>query len=113
MVKKTKAERKAQKAAALKETCLHCVFFEVHQDKWPDWRADGDNVDQTAFNDLVRSAVKIVAEVFSMLEPVGQLTFMRRVMQHYGDIAKENSDDKMPTLSEMIDIIRSQINTKH
>jgi hypothetical protein len=55
----------------------------MHQHKWPDWKPDSEvetEASLTAFNDLVRSAVKITAEVFTMLDPTDQIKFMRNVM---------------------------------
>jgi hypothetical protein len=71
---------KRDMAKQMEDVCLHCAFFQAHGDKWPDWRPDGDNVNVEAFNDLCRSAVKIVAEVFSMLDEGDQMHFMQRVM---------------------------------
>jgi 4-alpha-glucanotransferase len=84
--RKTKAEQTAQTAKELEDMCLHCAFFTLHGDKWPEWRADGDNVSQDAFNDLVRSTVKIVAEVFTMLAPLDQVQFMSKVMTSYREM---------------------------
>jgi hypothetical protein len=114
MSKKKKTERQLT-AEELKEVCLHCAFFTMHQDKWPDWRADGNNVSQDAFNDLVRSTVKIVAEVFTMLDPIGQMTFMRKVMETYAKHMDEQQPDHTPhSLSELITILMNNVDeTKH
>jgi len=71
---------KKAKAKLLKGMCLHCAFLKIHQDKWPNWRPDADNQSPDAFNDLVRSTVKITAHVFSMLGEANQMMFMREVM---------------------------------
>ena len=70
---------KKAKAKLLKGMCLHCVFFHIHRDKWPNWRPDKDNQSEDAFNDLVHSAAKITAQVFSMLDEADQMIFMRQV----------------------------------
>ena len=72
---------KADMARQMEDVCLHCAFFQAHGDKWPDWKPDSDIVStNAAFNDLVRSAIKIVAEVFSMMDEADQMTFIRHVM---------------------------------
>jgi hypothetical protein len=72
---------KKAKAKLLEDVCLHCGFFKMHGDKWPDWRPDKhSDVDNAAFNDLCKSAIKITAEVFSMLDEGDQMMFMRQVM---------------------------------
>ena len=83
MTKKTKKQKEQDTAKELADVCLHCAFFKMHQDKWPDWKPSDDNETEEssrAFNDLVRSAVKITAEVFTMLDPMDQMKFMRNVM---------------------------------
>lgn len=78
-------KKKLDKAELLKDVCLHCGFMTMHHDKWPNWKPeieyDETNVEHNnAFNDLVRSAAKIVAEVFMMLSPLDQMKFMSNVM---------------------------------
>jgi hypothetical protein len=94
--------------------CLHCAFFQVHGDKWPDWKADGDNVSQEAFNDLVRSAVKIVAEVFTMLDPLGQMRFMNQVMTSYTAMEGDSEGVSLTEIKEIAEIFRRHSGpTKH
>ena len=82
------AKRRARNAELLKrdvakqmeDVCLHCAFFKAHADKWPDWKPNSGDDEGVAFNDLCRSAVKIVAELFTMLNESDQMYFMQRVM---------------------------------
>jgi hypothetical protein len=79
---KREDKRKADTAKQLADVCLHCVFFQTHRDKWPDWpdwKPDADRELSAAFNDLVESAIKITAVVFSMLDESDQMAFMRQV----------------------------------
>jgi hypothetical protein len=87
-----KAAQRIKKVATveqLKDVCLHCAFFSMHGDKWPEWKPSDENEGTPAFNDLVRSTVKIVAEVFTMLDSVDQMQFMRQVMERYMQTANE------------------------
>jgi hypothetical protein len=83
MSKKKKAEQQAPTAEELKDVCLHCAFFQMHGDKWPGWKPTGDGQTSAAFNDLVCSTAKVVAEVFTMLDKMGQMQFMHQVMTIY------------------------------
>ena len=105
---------KKAKAKLLEDVCLHCGFFKMHSDKWPDWRPDAENQSTDAFNDLVRSAIKIVAEIFSMLDTADQMQFMRNVMvsQAVGELAK---DKDAVSLKEVLEKVKTALNgpTKH
>jgi hypothetical protein len=102
----------------LAEACLHCAFFAMHGEKWPKWKPNSDHtpVNQEAFNDLVQSAVKIVAEIFTMLDPMGQMVFMHKVMELYTENRDRDHDsvNETMTLSEVLRLLRSAAsNTKH
>jgi hypothetical protein len=73
-------KKKEKLAKQMEDVCLHCAFFQAHHDKHPDWKPDDNNVTAEAFNDLVHSAIKITAEVFSMLDEGDQMVFMHKVM---------------------------------
>jgi hypothetical protein len=109
--------KKAKKAKLLEDVCLHCGFMQMHGDKWPEWRADGDNVSQDAFNDLVRSTVKIVAEVFTMLDPMGQMQFQRRVMNSYMEMQRGSEEASPEDIKEIAQAILGSVSdggsTKH
>ena len=74
-------KRAKAKAKEMEDICLHCGFFQLHHDKWPDWRPGPEinGESSEAFSDLVRSAIKIVAEVFSMLDEADRMKFYNRV----------------------------------
>jgi hypothetical protein len=103
-------KKKGKLAKQMEEVCLHCAFFQAHHDKWPDWRADADNVTAEAFNDLVRSAIKITAEVFSMLDESDQMIFMRNVM-----VARAIHDMEDKPVKEIMEAVARvlQGTTKH
>ena len=105
---------KKAKAKLLEDVCLHCGFFKMHADKWPDWRPDADNRNKDAFNDLVRSAIKIVAEIFSMLDTADQMQFMHNVMvaQAVNTLAE---DKDARSLKEVLERVKVALNgpTKH
>jgi hypothetical protein len=117
MGKKSKAEKQALTAKELKGVCLHCAFFTMHGDKWPEWRADGDNVSQDAFNDLVRSAVKIVAEIFTMLSPLDQMQFQSRVMKSFMEMQGGGESASLEEIKDIAQAIMRSVNgggpTKH
>jgi hypothetical protein len=104
-----KKSNKEWREDVLKDVCLHCAFFNIHKDKWPDWKPSGDNKTDDAFNDLVRSTIKIVAEVFTMLDPMGQMKFMRRVMETYAT----SESDAPQTLAELLKVFHATEKTKH
>jgi hypothetical protein len=116
MGKKSKAEKRALTAKELEGVCLHCMFFTAHGDKWPDWRADND-ANPEAFNDLVRSAIKIVAEIFTMLSPLDQMQFQRRVMNSYMEMQRGGEDASLEEIKDIAQAILSSVNgggpTKH
>lgn len=91
---------KKKKAKMLEDVCLHCGFFQLHKDKWPDWRPDKDNPDPTAFNDLVHSAVNIVAELFTMLDESDRMKFFIRVNERL---------EAQPDLREALERIKAAI----
>lgn len=105
---------KKAKAKLLEDVCLHCGFFKMHADKWPDWRPDADNHNSDAFNDMVRSAIKIVAEIFSMLDESDQMQFMRNVMVSQ-EINKLAEDKDARSLKEVLERVKVALNgpTKH
>jgi hypothetical protein len=109
--------KKAKKAKLLEDVCLHCMFFKAHGDKWPEWRADGDNVSQDAFNDLVRSTIKIVAEVFTMLDQMGQMQFMNRVMNSYMEMQRGGEEASPEDIKDIAQAILGSVSdggsTKH
>jgi hypothetical protein len=86
----------------------------THADKWPDWKPSADSEHSEAFNDLCRSAIKIVAEIFSMLDESDQMQFMRNVMvaQEVDKLA-EGKNNK--TLQEVLEKVKVALNgpTKH
>ena len=93
MGKKNKAELdRREKEKALKDVCLHCAFFKIHQDKWPDWKHNGDNQTDDAFNDLMRSLIKITAEVFLMIDRDNQYTFFHHVVNTYQQMETESAE---------------------
>jgi hypothetical protein len=107
---------KRKKKNELAEVCLHCAYFQMHQEKWPGWKPGGDNVDQTAFNDLVRSATKIVAEIFTMLDPMGQMQFMNQVMTSYTAMESGGAPASLEEIKEIAAALVRSANggpTKH
>lgn len=94
----------------LDDLCLHCVFFQAHQDKWPDWKPDGDNKDIRAFNDMVHSASKIVTEIFLMLDPLQQMMFWREVFAQLRRV--EGDEHQQPTLADVMEAFKASV-TKH
>jgi hypothetical protein len=111
---KREDKRKADTAKQLADVCLHCAFFQTHGDKWPDWKPNADHEHSEAFNDLVRSAIKITAEVFSMLDESDQMTFMRQVM--VSQTVHEVTEGKdAVTLREVLAKVKAALNgpTKH
>jgi hypothetical protein len=116
MGKKSKAEKQALTAKELEGVCLHCMFFTAHGDKWPDWRRDEENVSQDAFNDLVRSAVKITAEVFTMLAPMDQMQFMNKVMRSYTEMESGGEVASLTDIKEIAELLMRRVSggpTKH
>jgi hypothetical protein len=117
MGKKSKADKRALTAKELEGVCLHCAFFTMHGDKWPDWKANGENVSQDAFNDLVRSAVKIVAEIFTMLAPMDQMQFQRRVMNSYMEMQRGGEEASPEDIREIVQAMLGAVSgggpTKH
>lgn len=115
-----KKMKKKEKAELLKDVCLHCGFMKMHEDKWPKWRADteyneNDPEAVKAFNDLVRSAAKIVADVFMMLAPMDQMKFMRNVMTDV-QMAEQGGDNRPESVAEVIALFKRGIDggpTKH
>src|SRR4029077_2773780 len=111
---KNNEKRKRDLAKQMEDVCLHCAFFQAHGDKWPDWRPNTGDVDERAFQDLVRSAIKIVAQVFSMLDQSDQMTFMRHVMvsQAVHELAEGKS---AMSLKEILEKVKEamQSPTKH
>ena len=101
---------KKAKAKMLKGMCLHCAFLKIHQDKWPNWRPDKDNQSQDAFNDLVRSTVKITAHVFSMLDEADQMIFMRQV-----SLIQATQDIDAKPIKEILEAVKQAVQrtTKH
>jgi hypothetical protein len=63
----------------LANVCLHCGFFKLHKDKWPDWKPTDEAKKGDAFQDMVHSATEIVAEIFSMLDESGRMKFFENV----------------------------------
>lgn len=100
--------KKKDRAKQLKDVCLHCAFFKIHQDKWPDWTPDSSDEGTAAFNDLVRSAVKITAEVFTMLGPIDQMKFMRNVMEQSSAM-----EGNPVTLNDVVEAFKPSGPTKH
>lgn len=112
MIKKNVTAIRMPATADLRRVCLHCAFFDLHRAKYPEWREDKDH---RAFNDLVNSAANIVAEVFCMLEPMGQVEFQRNVMRMYM-AAERGGDDSPEAVEEVVEMFRSAIHqskTKH
>ena len=105
--------KKKEKAELLKDVCLHCGFFQMHQDKWPKWSRENGEQHQEAFNDLVANAIKITAEVFSMLHTGDQIKFMRRVMEKAIEIESPEPGHAIQALKELFDTIKSGGPTKH
>lgn len=100
----------------LQEVCLHCAFFEIHKTKWPNWKPNVDESveQQAAFNDLVRSTVKVVAEVFTMISPMDQMQFMHEVMAHYQQMTGSQSPEAKPaTFSEVVEMFKASRSVKH
>jgi hypothetical protein len=116
------AKRRARNAEKLKrdmakhmeDVCLHCAFFKAHADKWPDWKPNSGDDEGVAFNDLVRSAIKITAEVFSMMDEADQMTFMRHVMVSQAVHAATEGKDAIE-LKEVLAKVKVALNgpTKH
>jgi hypothetical protein len=107
-VKKKEAEQQALTAKELEDVCLHCAFFQMHSNKWPEWKPTGESETSAAFNDLVCSTVKVVAEVFAMLDSAGQAQFMYQVMQTYAK-HMQGEGESQPSMSELFGILM----TKH
>jgi hypothetical protein len=101
--------KKKDRTKLLKNVCLHCAFFKMHHDKWPDWTPDSGIEGIAAFSDLVRSAVKINAEVFTMLSPQDQMKFMSNVMEQ-SSAMEGNSGDM---LKKVLAAFKDQGPTKH
>jgi hypothetical protein len=120
MSKRNRAEQRAQQTKKHEGACLHCAFLKLHHEKWPEWKSDDDSPSgKVAFNDLVRSTVKIVAEVFTMLDPQDQMQFMHMVMTTYkASIGEINplpqSPEEIKEIKELVEIFRRQSEpTKH
>jgi hypothetical protein len=71
--------KKKAKQKLLKKVCLHCMFLKAHHDKWPDWKPTDEGQQGDGFQDLVGSTIKIVAEVFTMLDEEGRMQFYKGV----------------------------------
>jgi hypothetical protein len=108
MGKNKQAEQQALTAKELEDVCLHCAFFQMHSNKWPQWKPTGEGETSAAFNDLVCSTVKVVAEVFVMLDSAGQTQFMYQVMQTYAKHMQDESESPS-SMSALFDILM----TKH
>jgi hypothetical protein len=104
---KNNAEKlKRDLAKELEDVCLHCAFFKMHSDKWMGWEPGVDN--DPAFNDLVRSAVKIVAEIFTMLSEGDQMHFLNRVMQ-----TKElHEKGPVKSIEDVFELIKTALNAR-
>jgi hypothetical protein len=94
--------KKRAKTKLPKDVCLHCAFFKMHQDKWPDWRPDGGNVDQKAFDDLVYSVIRIVAELFTMLDLVDRVKFLRNVLTAHRKLEPDDNPVSAKDLMEAL-----------
>jgi hypothetical protein len=105
---------KADMARQMADVCLHCAFFQAHGDKWPEWKPGSGDEHGEAFNDLVRSAIKITAEVFSMMDENDQMTFMRQVMVSQAVHAAIDGKDAVE-LKEVLAKVKVALNgpTKH
>jgi hypothetical protein len=103
-------------AKQLEDVCLHCVFFKMHQDKWSGWEPGRDD-DGKAFNDLAHSAIRIVAEIFTMLSENDQMMFMRNVMERNkvmesGALATFKDDDSGKSIKEVLEAFRDAFVTR-
>ena len=94
-----------------KDVCLHCGFFKLHQDKWPKWSRETH--DQEAFSDLVHSTIKITAEVFTMLDRMDQMRFMRQVMDTCNELENPSVAEAIQSLKELFAMIKPNGQTKH
>jgi hypothetical protein len=113
-VKTKEAEQQALTAKELEDVCLHCAFFQMHSNKWPEWKPSGDGKTSAAFNDLVCSTVKVVAEVFTMLDSVGQMQFMHQVMETYTKHNESEPEERPKSFAELINILMDNVDeTKH
>jgi hypothetical protein len=102
------SKKSKRKKSELDGVCLHCIFMKAHRDKWPDWKPEGDEEGEVAFQDLVHSAIKIAVNVFAYLGEKDQMKFMQSVMDKTSKL-----DEGRAVISNLLEQLKPRGPTEH